>query len=61
MAALIGLALALYLSCQNIRQGIEKSIINKELSLLKDMGGKGCALLGDPNHYKRFGLRDIPI
>lgn len=40
------------------KQGIGKALINKGLSLLKDMGGKGCALVGDPNYYKRFGFKN---
>jgi len=46
--------------CQ--KQGIGKSLINEGLSLLKDMGGKGkdCALVGDPNYYKRFGFKNYP-
>jgi putative acetyltransferase len=42
------------------KQGIGKSLILKGLSLLKDMGGRGCALVGDPNYYKRFGFKNIP-
>jgi putative acetyltransferase len=42
------------------RQGIGKALIHKGLSMLKDLGGKGCALVGDPNYYKRFGFRTIP-
>lgn len=42
------------------KQGIGKSLINEGLSLLKDMGGQGCALVGDPNYYKRFGFRNVP-
>ena len=42
------------------KQGIGKSLINEGLSLLKDMGGKGCALVGDPNFYKRFGFKNYP-
>ncbi len=42
------------------KQGIGKSLINESLSLLKDMGGKGCALVGDPNYYKRFGFKNYP-
>jgi putative acetyltransferase len=42
------------------KQGIGKSLINEGLSLLKDMGGKGCALVGDPNYYKRFGFKNYP-
>ena len=42
------------------RQGIGKSLINEGLSLLKELGGQGCALVGDPNYYKRFGFRTFP-
>ncbi len=40
------------------KQGIGKALINKGLSLLKDMAGQGCALVGDPNYYKRFGFKN---
>lgn len=42
------------------KQGIGTSFINEGLSMLKDMGGQGCALVGDPNYYKRFGFRNVP-
>jgi putative acetyltransferase len=42
------------------RQGIGKSLIHKGLSLLKALGAKGCALVGDPKYYERFGFRNIP-
>lgn len=42
------------------KQGIGTSLINEGLSLLKDMGGQGCALVGYPNYYKRFGFRNVP-
>lgn len=42
------------------KQGIGKSLINEGLSLLKDMDGKGCALVGDLNYYKRFGFKNYP-
>lgn len=42
------------------KQGIGKSLINEGLSLLKDMGGLGCTLVGDPNYYKRFGFKNYP-
>jgi hypothetical protein len=42
------------------KQGIGKSLINKGLSLLKEMGGQGCALVGELNYYKRFGFRNYP-
>jgi putative acetyltransferase len=42
------------------KQGIGKALINKGLSLLTDMGGQGCALVGDPDFYKRFGFKNYP-
>jgi putative acetyltransferase len=42
------------------KQGIGKSLINEGLSFLKDMGGQGCALVGDPKYYKRFGFKNYP-
>ena len=40
-------------------QGVGKSLINKGLSSLKEMGGQGCVLVGDPNYYKRFGFKNF--
>ncbi|MBD1843669.1 N-acetyltransferase [Cyanobacteria bacterium FACHB-63] len=42
------------------KQGIGKSLINEGLSLLKEVGAQGCALLGDPKYYSRFGFRNYP-
>ncbi len=42
------------------KQGIGESLINKGLSSLKELGGQGCALVGDPNYYKQFGFRNYP-
>jgi len=42
------------------KQGIGKALINKGLSLLKESGASGCALVGDPGYYKRFGFRNYP-
>lgn len=42
------------------KQGIGKALINNGLSLLKELGGQGCALVGDPNYYNRFGFRNYP-
>jgi len=41
-------------------QGIGKALINKGLSILKDMGGHGCALVGYPDYYKKFGFKNDP-
>jgi len=45
---------------QNQRQGIGKSLMHEGLSALKALGAKGCALVGDPHYYQRFGFRNIP-
>lgn len=42
------------------KQGIGKSLINEGLSMLKELGGQGCALVGDPNYYRRFGFKNDP-
>lgn len=42
------------------KQGIGKALVNEGVSLLKEMGGRGCALMGDPNYYKRFGFHNFP-
>ncbi|MGA1842214.1 MAG: GNAT family N-acetyltransferase [bacterium] len=42
------------------KQGIGKSLINEGLSLLKQLGGQGCALVRDPGYYKRFGFKNYP-
>jgi len=41
------------------KQGIGKSLVLEGLSLLKAVGAKGCALVGDPKYYERFGFRNI--
>jgi len=42
------------------KQGIGKAMMHEGLLRLKAMGAKGCALVGDPNYYVRFGFRNIP-
>ena len=42
------------------KQGIGKSLVIDGLSMLKEIGGQGCALVGDPNYYDRFGFRNYP-
>ena len=39
------------------RQGIGKTLIHKGLPSLRALGAKGCALVGDPGYYGRFGFR----
>lgn len=42
------------------KKGIGKSLVKEGLSLLKELGGQGCALVGDPNYYNRFRFRNYP-
>jgi len=44
--------------CQ--KKGIGKSLINEGLSLLEQLDGQGCAVVGDPNNYIRFGFKNFP-
>lgn len=42
------------------RQGIGSALLTEGLSRLKRLGAQGCALVGDPNYYTRFGFRNHP-
>ena len=42
------------------RRGIGTKLINRGLALLKKIGAQGCALVGDPNYYNRFGFNNYP-
>lgn len=37
-------------------KGIGSSLIKKGLRLLRERNADGCALIGDPNYYSRFGF-----
>jgi putative acetyltransferase len=39
------------------RRGIGSMLINEGLSILIARGAKGCALIGDPGYYSRFGFQ----
>ena len=41
------------------KQGIGKALINKGLSLMKEIG-QGCVLVGFPDYYKKFGFVNYP-
>lgn len=41
------------------RQGIGSALIRTGLDRLKARGAQGCALVGDPGYYRRFGFRNI--
>lgn len=40
------------------RQGIGSALIREGLARLKKLGARGCALVGDPAYYRRFGFKN---
>jgi putative acetyltransferase len=41
------------------RQGVGKALIQEGLSRLKNLGAKGCCLVGHPQYYRKFGFENI--
>lgn len=39
-------------------QGIGSALILHGLEAIKEVGAKGCVLIGDPNYYSRFGFEN---
>ncbi len=44
--------------CQ--KEGIGSALMEEGLKRLKAMDAKGCALVGDPGYYTRFGFKNAP-
>lgn len=42
------------------RQGIGKALVQAGLSRLKELGAKGCCLVGHPQYYPQFGFVNVP-
>ena len=42
------------------KQGIGSKLMVAGLEIIKEMGYEGCALVGDPRYYKRFGFDNNP-
>jgi putative acetyltransferase len=43
--------------CQ--RRGIGSALIQEGILRLKDLGARGCCLVGHPEYYRRFGFQNI--
>jgi putative acetyltransferase len=43
--------------CQ--RRGIGRALIQEGISRLRDLGARGCCLVGHPEYYRRFGFQNI--
>jgi putative acetyltransferase len=43
--------------CQ--RKGIGRALIRAGISRLKELGARGCCLVGHPEYYRRFGFQNI--
>lgn len=41
------------------RRGIGKALIHEGLSRVKDLGAKGCCLVGHPDYYRQFGFDNV--
>ena len=41
------------------RQGVGKALIREGLSRLKNLGAKGCCLVGHPQYYRKFGFENV--
>ncbi|MBP9603958.1 MAG: N-acetyltransferase [Chromatiaceae bacterium] len=41
------------------RRGIGSALIQEGISHLKDLGARGCCLVGHPEYYRRFGFQNI--
>jgi putative acetyltransferase len=42
------------------RQGIGSRLIEQALEELRGLGARGCAVLGEPSYYHRFGFKPEP-
>lgn len=42
------------------RQGIGGALIKAGLAHIRDLGGRGCVVLGEPAYYGRFGFESDP-
>jgi putative acetyltransferase len=40
------------------RRGIGSALIKEGIKRLKDLGAKGCCLVGHPEYYRRFGFQN---
>ena len=40
-------------------RGVGSRLVESALAALRELGGKGCVVLGDPAYYERFGFRAI--
>ena len=41
------------------QKGIGKALIQEGISRLKDLGAKGCCLVGHPQYYRKFGFENV--
>ena len=41
------------------RRGIGSALMREGISRLKDLGARGCCLVGHPEYYRRFGFQNI--
>jgi putative acetyltransferase len=42
------------------RKGVGKALIQEGLAQLKDLGAKGCCVVGHPDYYRKLGFENMP-
>ncbi len=42
------------------REGIGRTLIQEGMKRLKEMGARGCCLVGHPDYYRKQGFRNLP-
>lgn len=42
------------------KRGVGSALMKQALQQLKQLGGAGCVVLGDPAYYSKFGFKVIP-
>lgn len=42
------------------KRGVGSTLMRSGMEHLRKIGAGGCALVGDPNYYRRFGFRNVP-
>ena len=42
------------------RKGVGKALTQEGLSRLKNLNAQGCCVVGHPEYYRKFGVRNVP-
>jgi putative acetyltransferase len=42
------------------RTGVGKALMREGLARIRNLGARGCCLVGHPDYYRKFGFRNLP-